>query len=174
MIPAAYAETALTAARIEKFLDSVTDVDSFGEELKAAGHEDIVSSNMKVHENGKFSPYQMSIDALKKDRVADYKKLGAIVKKHGFKSQEDWASAGDGVMLTYSALKAGGNMPDYEEMTAQMTPETMAMMPPEAKAQMEAAMVMMKTLSSVTEEQKAVVSPYVSRIDEWIDSKGWN
>ncbi len=165
--PVAFAAMPLSAKQVESFLGSMKSVDSLTDEMKAAGKQEALQAEMDKRAGVTFTPYVNSVTILKEKYGPEYGKLGDIVKKHGFSSQEEWANVGDAVMLSYMALKAEKE-PGFEKAATELTPEMMAQIPPETRAQVEKTMKMMNAIKAAPAEHKQVVTPFIADIDKWI------
>jgi len=167
----AFAAVSLSAKQVESFIASMGSVDTLADEMAKEGKQEALQANMQAMTNEGFLPYTSSIKVLKDKFGGDYEKLGGIVKKHGFSSQEEWAGIGDAVMLSYMALKAEESNPNYAAASAQMTPEMMANLPPETRAQVEQGMKMMNAIKAAPAEHKSVVKPFIPNIEQWINAQ---
>lgn len=159
----------LTSQAAEGFVQSLTDVNNLAKTMEEEGKDKIFEGNAKPVPGKKFAPYSEPLPLLKNEYPTEYKKLGKIVRKHGFKSQESWASAGDDVMLAYMAGKM--NIPAASAMP-QLPPGMENQLPPEALASMKKGIAMMETMRDVPQAHKDVVSPLAPQIDQWIATQG--
>lgn len=168
--PASFAASALDAKKVEKFVGSISAVNALSATMKEEGKQEALQADMDVLAGDDFRPYTNSVVVLKEKFPGDYAKLGGIVKQHGFSSQDEWAGVGDAVMISYMAIKAEETAPGYDsDMGTELTPEIMAQLPPESRAQVEKTMKMMKALRSAPAENKAAVTPFVASIDKLIN-----
>lgn len=158
----------LSGDQVQRFVASMKEVNVLGEEMEKAGKNEVLRKKMQPMEGEKFAPYTKSSGLLKTEFPDDYKKLGTVVSGHGFSSVEDWAGTADSVMHAYMANKMGEPKKQLEAAKAQMTPEMMAAMPPEAQAQMKQGMQMMEALSQVSQSDRDAVAQYTGQIDEMI------
>lgn len=163
--PAIAADT-LQTRDVERFVSSIDDIDQFARDMENEGKDDVLAAEPI---GASFAPYTSSIEPMKNQYPADYQRLGSIVSTHGFSSVEEWASVGDSVMLTYIAMKMERENPEFSEMASQITPEMMAMMPPEAQAQMQQSLMLMDAISDVPASNKQVVGPFMPQLDAWAD-----
>jgi len=164
---AAQAEQALDADNTKRFVESLGPIMKFGDELEAAGRDKVFDETFTPKAGEDFKPYTKGLAALKAQQPADYAKVGELIAPHGFSSTALWAEIADKVMAAYFALsmEGQGGMPQM----GQMTPEMLAMMPPEVRAQFEGAQSMQKAIQSVPAEDKQLVAPYKARIDQLTD-----
>jgi hypothetical protein len=168
LIPAARA--ALTEKDVTQFVSAIQDVENFSDTLKKEGKDKALEADAsKVDQKKGFAPYANGVESLKTKFPDDYKKLGDIVKSHGFANQENWADTSDSVMHAYMALKIQEQNPDAFKQLKAMTPEEKAKMPPEAQQQIERAMAMMKIVESAPEADKTAVKKHMTDIDAWLD-----
>lgn len=160
----------LSSADVGKFVEAIPDVEVFASDMKAQGKDKILEGAVKPVDGEKeFSPYSKGVELLKEKFPEDYKHLGDIVTKHGFKSQESWAQAGDNVMLSYMAIKVEQQNPEVAQSLKNITPEMKAQMPPETQAQVDNAMKMMEIVNAVPPANKDAVKPHLKGIDEWLE-----
>ncbi len=161
----------LTSDLAGKFVGSMSDVMTMSEDMRREGKDEVITAAAQpAPGDAVFAPYAKSIAVLKEKFPADYKKLGGLVSKHGFNSAESWATTGDDVMLSYVALKTLESNPQAMaslQAMDNMTPEMLAMMPPEAKAQMEQAKVMMQMVGAVPPANREAVKPFAGEIENW-------
>ena len=154
----------LSKAQAEGFVSSMSDVGAMAKEMEKEGKTKIFDAQNKPVPGEKFKPYSGSLPVLKKEYPADYEKLGDIVRKHGFKSQESWATTGDDVMLAYMAGKMKGMPTEMPQIPAGMEDK----LPPEALANMKRGMAMLETMRDVPAEHTKIVEPLSPQIDAWI------
>lgn len=154
----------LTKQAAESFVSSMDDVNTLAKKMEEEGKSKIFDAKNEPVPGEKFKPYTGSLVALQNEYPAEYKQLGEIVRKHGFKSQESWANVGDEVMMAYVASKM--NIPAAAQMP-QLTPEMMSRMPPEAIAKMEQGMAALQTMHDVPQAHKDIIAPLTPKIDAW-------
>lgn len=167
LVPSALAAS-LTSGAAEGFVNSLTDVNNLAQQMEEEGKDRIFEGQAEPVPGKKFAPYSESLPLLKSEYPAEYKELGKIVRKHGFKSQESWATAGDNVMLAYMAGKM--NIPAASAMP-QLPPGMADKLPPETRAQMAKSLAVMETIRDVPQEHKDIVAPLTPKIDMWIASQ---
>ena len=166
--PASAAQT-LSADQVKQFVEAMPEIMAFSDGMKREGKDAILQTAILPGPGSQdFAPYRHGLVALKEKFPADYGKLGKIVGRHGFPSQENWAETADGVMLSYMAVKMIEDAPNgMAAMEQEMNAEMMASLPPEAKAQMEQLKAMMQAVRSVPAENRDAVRPFVPEIDQW-------
>ena len=143
-------DTILTDDSTARFIDSIDEVELLAEHMIEKGAGNILRVEETIQKSQNFAPYRTYMDMMVEEHPEDYAKLGEIVSKYGFESQNDWAETGDAVMLAYMNIQQGQNkMNIRQEMQAQLTPEMMAMMPPSAKAQIDKALAMADAINDV-------------------------
>lgn len=161
----------LTKQSAEAFVASLPDINEMGKEMEKEGKNKVFEAKNEPVSGEKFKPYSGSLPVMKKEYPEDYKKLGDLVNKHGFKSQESWAATGDDVMLAYMAGKM--NIPAEADMP-QLPPGMEDKMPPEAIANMKKGLAMLETMRSVPDEHKKIVAPLAPQIDAFVATQSQN
>lgn len=151
------AAMSLKAKQVENFIASMGPVNTLTNEIDFQSKADFSTAK-------EFSPFSLGLESLKANEASAYKKLGQIVKGHGFSSQEDWASTGDAVMLAFIAVKAEQDNPGLTELQ-EFPPEMLEQMPPETRAQFETTMKMVRAVRAVPPENKTAVTPYLDKIE---------
>lgn len=160
----------LTADQVKNFVSAIPEVEVFANDMRATGKDkELEKAAEPKPGDDSFTPYQKSIVLMKEKFPEDYSRLGNIVTRHGFASQESWASAGDDVMLAYMAIKMGDQGRKSMEAIAAMPEEAKASLSPEARAQMEQAVHMMEIIGSVPAENKTALEPHLASIDQWLE-----
>lgn len=163
--PSANAETPLTTADAEAFVETLQPVNAFGEKLEAEGKTNELGGRGMPEVGQLFTPYSDGVADLKAQYPADYKELGTIIKPAGFTSQETWAVVGDKVISAYMALEMEKEGMSPEDM-AMLTPEMLSMVPPAMREQMSRALAMKETLERTPEADKAIVRPLVPALEK--------
>lgn len=164
-------DDALTTDQAKRFVESLPSLEALGKELEAEGKNDVVMIDNTPKAGQKFKPYSRVVASLKENHTADYARLNKTVKAHGFKAEE-WGAVGDRVMVAWMALKMAEEDPRAMAMMEGMDRSMLDMMPPEMKAQMETAFVMMETVRSAPEADKAAVAPVKPVLDEYMETSG--
>ncbi len=158
----------LNAKDAKQFAESINDAVALAEELKESGSSDVFDDEDPFVE-GEFKPYSAPLAKMKAEDPKAYKRVGAMAKKHGFKTAEAWAGAGDLTMLAYMALKLP---PGIAQMAGALTPQMLSMMPEETRLQYEKSKKVMNALSAVSDEDKQVVAGISSLLDAALVSAG--
>lgn len=159
---------ALTQKSAEAFVATLDDVSVMAKEMEKEGKNKVFGTKLQPVPGEKFKPYSSALPILKKEYPADYKKLGGLVKKKGFKSPESWAATGDDVMLGFMALK----MKDMPKEMPKLPPGMEDKLPPEALAGMKRGMAMMETIRDVPPAHKKIVQPLAPTIEAWMAAQG--
>lgn len=160
----AFAAEKLTAKAAQQFVNSLPDVNTMGKEMRDSGKADVLNAKTQPNPGETFEPYAKGVEVLKNEFPDDYKKFSSIAKSNGFSSAEEWGKTGDQVMLAYMATQT--NIP--ADAMAQMDAEMMAQMPPEMQAKMKRGMAMVEMIAAVPAENKAIVTPLIPSINEFI------
>ncbi len=163
------ADAPLTVDTAKRFVASLESVESLGEEFVANGKSEKLLFDVKPKAGEQFTPYSKSVSALKAKYPADYSRLSAAVKPHGF-SAEAWGDAGDRVMISYLAIKMEKENPQAIAQMQAMDPKMLEMLPPEMKEQLAQAQIMMQTVANAPEADKKVVAEVVDELDEYMDA----
>ena len=165
----AFAEK-LSTDNVSKFVKALPDVEIFSEGLHKEGKDKElnVALQPKLGEKS-YAPYLMGIEIMKEKLPSDYAKLGDIVKKHDFKSQEEWANTGDGVMLAYMAIKIDQENPNALKQLRDIPEATKAKMPEAQKAQLNQSIRMMEIFTSAPKEDREAVKPHMNEISAWLE-----
>lgn len=104
--------------------------------------------------DGKLQVYSKPLMALKTAVPAAYNRIDKQAKSCGIESAVVFANLGDQIMAAYMAHKMP---PGVAAQMAQLPPEMLAQMPPEAKQ----GLAMLRMAESVPEEDKAALTPEV-------------
>lgn len=164
----AQAET-LSVDEAKRFAQSIPDATALGEALRKEIGEKVFDD--EGFEGDEFRPYSGSLMKLKTANLQAYKRVSAMAKTHGFADAANWASVGDRTMKAYIALKMP---PGVAQMASSLSPQMLAMMPEETKAQYAKSQKLMKVLSEVSDADKAAVAEVSSVIDAAIGAAGYN
>lgn len=165
----AQAAAPLTRAQAANFVAAIPDMESLSDKMRKEGKDAVLESTVRPKPGDTdFRPYTKGAEVLKVKFPADYTLLASTVMKHGFTSAEDWAVAGDNVMMAYLATKMEGK--DYKALQAManVPPEVKAKLPPQAAAQMDQALTVMRVVQAVPPANKEIVRPHVPAIDAWL------
>lgn len=160
---------ALESARIEAYIASLEAVRELGDELKAAGKQNLLARQIMPRAGERFDPHQRAIRALKRDEPAYYARLEERVLPHGFTSANSWASAGDRIVLAYGAVKVAAESPQMLALAGQGVAEQeilLQSLPQAQREQLQQALVIARALAAVPEADRVAVQPYIGRLDE--------
>lgn len=162
----AQAFAALSNDEVTKFIAATPDIETFAQDMKKEGRN--MEEEVMKDSKGKFEPYAQSVDLLKTKYKDDYKKMGDLVKKHGFTSAEEWANVGDRVMHAYMAIKIEEKNPEALKDIPALTDDMKKSMPPETLKMVERQIQVRQTIAAVPKEDKDAVKTQVASLDEWI------
>ncbi|WP_031552377.1 hypothetical protein [Parvularcula oceani] len=121
--------------------------------------------NAMISESGEMTIFSRIADSLDGSTDAQQAARSAILE-NGFDSLPDWGETSDAIMMAYLATEMD---PDDMAGMDQVTPEMMAMMPPSARAQMEAVMRMMDAIKSVPQDDIDTLRPYRGQLEDALD-----
>lgn len=155
---------ALSQDEAENFIQAMPKVQELGDAMETEGKNVTLRAQMKPQPGKPFHPYTSAVAALSEHYPDDYDALEDVIEEYDFDSPEEWAEVGDAVMKAYVAINMEGT-PAPVDM-ANMNPEMMAMLPPAAKAQMQQASAMMKTMRNAPEEDKAIIRPLIGALEQ--------
>lgn len=165
---ASAADPALTAADAKRFVETLDAVDALAEKLRSDGTTDQLSIETRPKAGESFKPYSGAVAALKAKFPAEHARLAAAVKPQGFNPAQ-WGDVGDRVIIAYLALRMQEESPQGMAAMNNMDPSMLAMMPPEVKAQFEAARVMMETVASAPAADRAAVATVRADLDAYMN-----
>jgi len=117
--------------------------------------------------DGSLMMFRGVLEQIKKDPVAG-EKLSEVVDNAGFKSLEHWAEMGDKIMLTFMSVQSDAQSDEEKQAMhdmLNMTPEMISTIPESMRGVIESAQTMMKAMGNVTDADKAVLAPYVSKLE---------
>lgn len=158
----------LTEDQAKRFMASLSSVEALGKSLQ----EDGKIRNLEIARQPKagepFRPYSTAVTALEEEYPGDHAKLASALKPHGF-STDEWGHVGDRVMVAYLALEMQEQDPRTLEMMDGMDASMMAMVPPEMRAQLETAFVMMETVKNAPEADKKAVASVKDELDAYME-----
>ncbi len=157
----------LTDDQAKRFVDTLPALDRLGEELREEGKTDKLEIATQPKSGEEFTPYSNAVAALKTEHPADYAKLGAAVKPHGF-SADEWGHVGDRVIIAYLALEMEKQDPRSAAMMEGMDASMLDMVPPEMRDQLAATFAMMETVKNAPADDKAVVAKIKPQLDEYM------
>ncbi len=168
---AAAGDNPLTEDQAKRFVETLPALDQFGKDLEAEGKTEQMSIDTQPKAGEEFKPYSTAVAVLEKRHPADHKRLANLVKPHGFSAGE-WGDVGDRVMIAWMALKMQEEDPRTLQMMEGMDKSMLDMMPPELKAQMEAAFAMMETVKNAPEADKQAVASVKDDLDAYMEENG--
>ena len=160
----------LSVDAAKRFVASLESVKSLGEAREAEGKTKQLQFEMMPKAGEAFRPYSNSVAALKTQYPADYAKLRAAVKPHGF-GAEEWGGVGDRVMVAYLARKMEKENPGAMAEMQSIDPSMLEMMPPEMKQQMLQAQAMMEAISAASPQDKKVVAQVEDDLEAYMNAE---
>jgi hypothetical protein len=169
-VKAMAADVALTEALIKQFMATMPDIQAFSTGMEKSGKGAALEEAFKANAanaGSNLTPYSAGIASLKEKFPADYAQLAGIVGKHGFSSAESWADTGNEVIKSYMALKMENMGPAATAMMQNMSPDMLAKLPPEARAQVEKSKKMMDEAAAVPAAEKEAMRPHMSEFENW-------
>ncbi|PAU81104.1 hypothetical protein CK501_05955 [Halovibrio salipaludis] len=161
----------LSDDRIERFLASLEDLESLGEQVENTDMfgdmgQEIQEQAMR---KGEFRPMRMMVEKMRDHEMHD--EFAAAVSDHGFQRPEDWADTGDRIMRAMAAMELkkhnrGDMQAEMGAMMEQMenNPNISEQQRKRMRQQMEQAMAGMKAMADAPEEDIEAVRPYRDRI----------
>lgn len=153
----------LDALEAKRFVDSLDPAYAFSKRMESEGKAKYTSVIKKHLTGDDYNVYTQNMIHFKETYPQEYEAFTVVIKQFGFSSCEEWASVGDAVILAYLAGQEDMNE-IAKDMEKNMTPEVLASMPPEIKAQTEAAMTMMKVIKNIPPRNIETVKPYAQKI----------
>lgn len=140
----------LTQDEAERFIDSLPEATTLGQQLQDSDKAEQFSQVMSPSKDKPYAPYTRGAAFMKMETPELYRTMGKIAEKHGFDSVESWARIGDRVMAAFMAIEVE-KMPEASRKTAEnMTPEMLDSMPANVRARIEGAMVMLAMTKTVS------------------------
>ncbi|GAB4530290.1 MAG: hypothetical protein Kow00133_19020 [Amphiplicatus sp.] len=155
----------LKGETVERFIATMPEVEAFGDALEASGRLEALKLETQPRLGEPFAPFSNTVEALAANHPDEHARLDAIVRPHGF-TAASWGETGDRVVVAYLAEKMAQEDP---EAMAQMTAMDRSMfdqLPPEMKAQIEAAFAMMETVRDADPADRAAVRPYLEALED--------
>jgi hypothetical protein len=169
VVPALAADS-LNTETVRHFVETLAPVQAFGDSLEKEGKLNVlVGGGATV--DGAFEPYSAGVTALKAQLPADFNRLEAVVKPHGF-TPELWGATGDRVMAAYMALRIERDEPGALAALEPVDPAEMQKMPPEMRKQMQDYAAMMEAVKKAPDDDKKAVLPAMDAIDAHINAQG--
>lgn len=168
----AFAQSAtgsLTASQAQSFVAAIPDMEILADKFRAEGKEGFLESAVRPRPGDtEFKPYTRGLAAMQEKYPDDYDLIGETVSKRGFRNAEEWAAAGDKVMLAYLAVKMEGQQYQTLKAMANVPPEVMTKLPPKMVSQIEQARTVMTVAENTPPADKETARPYVPAIDAWL------
>ncbi len=159
--------TSFSADEVERFISTMETLETRKAEFKNISDSEPENMNNMVASDGSMMFFRSLLSEIKQ-YPAEEKKLLKIFTDAGFKSTSHWATTGDKIMLAYMGhqmeMQNGAEHSAMEQMQ-QMTPEMLSMIPEDMRGMMEASMKMAKAVENISAADKAVLAPYLKRLD---------
>lgn len=166
----ANASSILTEQSLKNFLATMTGVKQMADQMSDGGRDKLINKGMQEMQNGEFTPYVSAVNTIRDTYPSDYKQLDTIISEYGFSSPEAWALTGDAVMAAYMNVSVGDQIRQGVAAMSNMDPQTMGMMPPQAKQHMERSKAMVKALDSVPAGNNALIKTHMDDIERAMNS----
>lgn len=155
----------LSTDEVFRFVQSLGKVQEFADRLEYEGKLDVMKSQNEHMLNRHFKIYSGNLEDLKVNNPDEYTNFETLVAEYEFPSADEWGRIGDAVMAAYFANSSTSTKTQYAVIKQKLTPEMMAMLPPEAKAKLDGMLDMTKALQEVPGENRDIVKPYTDKID---------
>ncbi|MGH1404542.1 MAG: hypothetical protein ACRBDL_09880 [Alphaproteobacteria bacterium] len=159
----------LTDNDVRSFLGSQKVLEPLAAEMEQNGVEDFFKPRLHMVEKN-MPLYVNNVEDLKKNHPAYYKRMTEIVStysyddKRHFPTAEAWAKNADRVMMTHFAATSTATKTGHKDMAKRISPQMLAMLPAESRAQFQSTLDFMKSLQDVTKEDKETVLKYEDEI----------
>jgi len=188
----AVAEADLSSNQVDRFLDSLPDVEALGEKYGRQEPQQRIPDPEALRrrmphgaagiaglaESGGFaipkaapieratSPFASHIDVMRASE--GWNEMVSTVEKHGFASVAEWASVGDRAMRAFAASQMDREMPKMDAEMAKMRKRLTESGMPEAQQEamlelMNSSQRAMQTVQDVPEADKRAVAPHLDR-----------
>ena len=175
----ALAQDQLTNVEIERYLSSITSLQLLDTQIEAESeNDDQVVESQFFEETGTMSLTPITDSLSKITTHPTYDRFTAIIKRTGFSSPQQWASAGDRIMIAYSAYQLknppqnnGANMGAItDEMQASLERiEKNQFISSEQKQilknKIQNSMALMSDPNYIENENIPIISPYIARLN---------
>lgn len=155
----------LSTDEVFRFVQSLGKVQEFADRLEYEGKLDVMKSQNEHMLNRHFKIYSGNLEDLKVSNPEEYTNFETLVGEYDFPTADEWGRIGDAVMAAYFANSSTSTKTQYAVIKQKLTPEMMAMLPPEAKAKLDGMLDMTKALQEVPGENRDIVKPYTDKID---------
>lgn len=186
-IGAAESSAPLTQENVQRFLQSMSDVQKLGEKFS-----DDVKGNplaamatrdqmiMQGGASGMAPPSKIQLEravapltsSLSSMRVhSGYDEMVAAVKRHGFDSVEEWATIGDRSIRAYAALQMETEAPELKAQMAEMKASLEKSGMPAAQQEamlkmMDSSVEVMQAFADVSDADKKAVEPFAAQFEQ--------
>ncbi|MCP5040039.1 MAG: hypothetical protein GY944_03350 [bacterium] len=181
------ASSALDSDTIQRFLDSMPDVqklaEKYPEDPQTAREEQMAMQNeygAMAQSPAMTGPSEEQLarvrapftSSLGEMRASEgYDEMVATVKRHGFDGVEQWAEVGDRAMRAYGASKMAAEMPKIEaemkKLRENLAKSGMPIDQQKAMAQMmDSSSQMLSGFENVPEADKKAIEPFIPRFDK--------
>ena len=175
----ALAQDQLTNVEIERYLSSITSLQLLDTQIEAESeNDDQVVESQFFEETGTMSLTPITDSLSKITTHPTYDRFTEIIKRTGFSSPQQWASAGDRIMIAYSAYQLknppqnnGANMGAItDEMQASLERiEKNQFISSEQKQilknKIKNSMALMSDPNYIENENIPIISPYIARLN---------
>lgn len=156
----------LTQDEAERFIDSLPEATTLGQQLQESDKAEQFSQVMTPSKDKPYAPYTRGAAFMKVQTPELYRTMQKIATKHGFDNVETWARTGDRVMAAFMAIEVE-KMPEASRRTAeQMTPEMLDAMPSNVRARLEGTMAMLAMTETVSEHDLTLMRKLAPRMRE--------
>lgn len=186
-LTAAESSAPLTQDNIQRFLQSMPDVEKLGEKYaddEANGPLAAMASREQMTSQGgaagmaapskeqlerATSPLTTSLPGMRASK--GYAEMVALVKRHGFSSVEEWATIGDRSIRAYAALQMETETPkvkeQMEEMRANLAKSGMPAAQQEAMLKMmNSSAEVLNTFADVPAADKQAIKPFAAQFEQ--------
>ncbi|MBW2726593.1 MAG: hypothetical protein JRE71_19605 [Deltaproteobacteria bacterium] len=186
-LAAAESAAPLTQENVQRFLQSMPDVEKLGEKYadgERGGTLDILAarnqmastrgaSNMAPPTKEQLeiaaAPLTASLAGMRAS--AGYDEMVATVKRHGFSSVEEWATIGDRSIRAYAALQMDAEAPNIEaqmkEMRENLAKSGMPAQQQEAMLKMMSSSAeVLNTFADVPAADKKAIAPFAAQFEQ--------
>lgn len=186
-ISAAESSTPLTQENIQRFLQSMPDVQKLGEKFSDDEKGDplaaMATRDQMTMQGGAFGMAPPSKEQLERAvapltsslssmRVhSGYDEMVAAVKRHGFNSVEEWATIGDRSIRAYAALQMETEAPELKAQMAEMKASLEKSGMPAAQQEamlkmMDSSVEVMQAFADVSDADKKAVEPFAAQFEQ--------
>lgn len=188
-------DVALTSDRVDRFLDSLPDVEVLGQKYGDASEKmSKQKKNKRMNPHGAAgmagmapggdfshmmpseaqmeraaSPFTSNLEEIRASE--GYGDMVSTVKKHGFSSVEEWAAVGDRAMRAFASLQMADEIPELDAQMEDMRKQLAQSGMPKAQQEqmlkmMDTGRVQMKKFQDVPQADLNAVRPHLKRFEE--------